>query len=181
LKEEKTDIYDLDNSYFLYEDIEDVFDLITNMYDLKFDANSIIYKPKTILSKEHHWTSNNSAELFNKLIPKIKSLTKDMYTIIEGIHLSKRGEFKKLELEKEYTHLKEFRIFNNKLKHHKNREAKISITKLSTISEKGNFIDCYIQFVYIKTDTMVTLMFTDFINVFFKILESEEIITISRE
>lgn len=124
MKKERTGIYDLDNSYYLYQDIEDILDSISNMYDIKFGVKSTEYTSKIFLSNEHHWASNKSAETFNKLVPKVKSLTKDMYSIIEGIYTSKRGEFKKIELEKEYKNLKEFRIFNNKLKHHNDREAK---------------------------------------------------------
>jgi|TARA_B110000240_G_C13420730_1_gene419358 hypothetical protein len=181
LEKEKTGIYDLDNSYYLYQDIEDILDSISNIYEIKFGVKSTEYESKIILSNEHHWTSNESAGTFNKLVPKIKSITKDMYSIIEGIYTSKRGEFKKIELEKEYKNLKEFRILNNKLKHHNDREAKITLTELSMLTEKGSLIDCYLQFRYIKSDKFEALRFTDLINVFFKILEDEKIITISRE
>jgi hypothetical protein len=36
LEKEKTGIYDLDNSYYLYQDIEDILDSISNIYEIKF-------------------------------------------------------------------------------------------------------------------------------------------------
>lgn len=181
MKKERTAVYDLDNSCFLYQDIEDTLDAISNMYEVKFRIKTTEYKPKTILSNEHHWTSNKSAETFNKLVPKVKSLTKDMYSIIEGVFKSKRGEFNKPELEKKYENLKEFRVFNNKLKHHNDREAKITLTELLMLTEKGSLIDCYIQFNYIKNGNFEALRFTVLISVFLKILEDEKIINIARK
>ena len=181
MKKERTPIYDLDNSYFLYQDIEDVLNLISELYDIKFGLKKNDFNSKTILSKEHHWASNKSIETFNKLVPKLKSLTKDMYSIIEGVYKSKTGKFNKPELEKKYKFFKEFRVFNNKLKHHNDREATIKLTEISMIKEKETIIGCYIQFNYIKTEKTELIRFTDLINVFFKILEDENIINIIRE
>jgi hypothetical protein len=181
LEKDKTAIYDLNNSYFLYEDIDILLDEISDFYDIKFGLDKIEYLPKTIVSNEFHWMSNESAKAFNKLVPKFKSLVKDMYSIIEGVYKSKRGEFKKLELEKEFKHLKALRIFNNKIKHHNDNEAEINLTELVITTNEGNLIDCYINFKYLKTGEFEVLRFSDLIDVFINILEGEKIITIDRK
>ncbi|WP_408034680.1 hypothetical protein [Tenacibaculum aestuarii] len=175
----KVGVYDLDNSYYLYEDIGVVLDVIGELYEVKFHHNKNEYIPKTF--DENYWVSDESNQAFNKLIPRIKSLTKDIYAIIEGIYKAKYNDFKKLELERKYKNLKELRLFNNKLKHHNNREAKITLTKLAMLYPKGNLIDCYVQFQYKKNNDFNILRFTDLIDVFFRILEEEKIIKIERK
>ena len=172
-------VYDLDNSYFLYEDVDKVLNDIGELYDVNFTMNSIEFTSKTI--DKNHWVSDESVSTFNKLVPKIKSLAKDMYSIIEGIYKAKYGDFRKLEIEKDYANLRELRLFNNKLKHHNDREAEIKLTKLAIIQPNENIIDCFIQFRYIKTGEFNALRFTDLINVFLRVLESEKIITIENK
>lgn len=173
-------IYDINNASFLEEDIEIILDELSNLYEVTFKQESIEIMPKTKVQGEVSLFANTNTIVFNRLVPKLKSLTKDMYAIIEGIYKAKRGEFKKLELESKYHHLKELRIFNNKLKHHNNREAEINLTQLVMNSGNENLIDCYINFSYLKSGTYEVLRFTDLIVVFFTILEDEDLIKINR-
>jgi len=178
---EKISIYDLNNPYYLYEDVDAILEDISNLYQVNFGISLTEYIPKTLVPKEFHWISDESTSTFNKLIPKIKSITKDMYSVIEGVYKAKRNDFKKLELEKEYPYLKELRLLNNKLKHHKNQEADIKFTKIAILSTNGNLIDCYLQFNYYKTKEFKIVRFADLIDVFLRILETEKIITIERK
>lgn len=173
-------IYDINNASFLEEDIEVILDELSNLYEVTFKQASIEIMPKTKVQGEVSLFANTNTIAFNHLVPKLKSLTKDMYAIIEGIYKAKRGEFKKLELESKYHHLKELRIFNNKLKHHNNREAEINLTQLVMNSGNENLIDCYINFNYLKSGTYEVLRFTDLIVVFYTILEDEGLITIDK-
>lgn len=180
MKKDRLPLYDLSNAYFLNEDIEIIFDRIEELYDVKFLVSGNEYMPKTEIPDDQHWISNDATKVFNKLVPKLKSLTEDMYSIIEGIYKSKRGEFKKPELEKEFENLKEFRIFNNKIKHHNDREAEVNIVSLSMINGNKTFVDCYIQFTY-PSKEFNALRFSDLIEVFLRILEAEQIITVTRK
>lgn len=177
----KEAIYDLDNSYFLYQDIEDVFDEISIIYEVKFEMKRTVFIPKISVSKEHYWISDECNMMFNKLVPKIKSVTKNIYSIIEGIYKSKKGEFNIQNIESEYENFKELRLFNNKIKHHNNKVAKINLTKIVFSTDKGNLIDCHINYKYITNDNFKTLRFSELINVFLLILETEKIIEINRK
>lgn len=173
-------IYNLNNPFFLYEDVEAALDDISNLYDVKFGINQIEYISKIFIPKEIHWVSDKSVEIFNKSIPKIKSITKDMYSIIEGIFKARKGNFDKLNLERQYPNLRELRLFNNKLKHHENRDFDINLTKIAMLGESGHLMDCFLQFKNLKTNELSLVRFANLINVFFIILETEEIITIDR-
>jgi hypothetical protein len=137
-----------------------------------------LYYPKTIVNNKHHWTSDVCKNTFNKLIPRVKSLHKDMYALLETLFKSKSGSFKKLELEKKYPYLKEFRLLNNKLKHYNDLEAEITLTELVMIEEEGHLIDICCNFKY--KDQLKVLRFCRFIEIFLKIIEDQQVIIIKR-
>ena len=178
MNKERLPVYDLNNSYFLYGDIEMTLDQISELFEIDFQKGKNVYKSKIVVSKEHSWISNECTSEFNKMIPKIKSITKDMYSLIEGIYKYKDGKFDKPEKEKKNPYLKELRILNNKFKHHDNREANILLTQISNITDNGTGIDCYIRFEYLKTKENITILFCNLVNVFIQILEKENIIDI---
>jgi len=180
MKPEKTALYDLNNSYFLYEDIEFILSLISDLYDIQFLKDKTIYTSKTKVSAENHWMSNQSTITFNKIIPKIKALTKDMYSAIENIFKAKHGEFEKFELEKKYKFLKELRVLNNKFKHYDIRSVEINVTEMVLIGEVEHTIECMVNFKYLKPDLLEVLRFSDLVNIFMSILEEEKIIEIDR-
>lgn len=115
------------------------------------------------------------------MIPKIKSLTKDMYSTLECIFISKNGKFHKLQVENRFNNLKELRLLNNKFKHYKNQEAEISLTSLVLIQNDVHLLDCYVNFKYLKDDQKLKcLRFSELVDVFLKILKTENIISIDR-
>lgn len=139
-------IYDLNNIHYLEHDIESILNRIDELYKVEFKKEGTSYYPKTQVDNKHHWTSEVSKETFNKLVPGIKSLHKDMYALLETIFKSKTGDFKKKQLETKYPNLKEFRLLNNKLKHFNDTEAEINLTKAVIMESHGHLIDIYCYF-----------------------------------
>lgn len=168
-------IYDLNNIHYLQHDIESIFNKIDELYKVDFQNDRTIFQPKTIVNNKHHWTSELCKQTFNKLIPLVKSLHKDMYAVLETIFKSKRGEFNKLSLERKYTYLKEFRLLNNKFKHYNDREAEISLTELVFIEPQGHRIDVFCNFKY--KDKFEGIKYSKLIETFLLILKDEEIIS----
>lgn len=172
-------IYDLNNIRYLEHDIKNILNRIDHLYKVEFKKEKISYYPKTHVDKKHHWTSEECKNTFNKLIPEIKSLHKDMYAFLETIFKSKTGGFKKLKLEEMYPYLKEFRMFNNKLKHYNDTETVINLTEIVIMKPNGHFIDIYCNFKH--KDSFQALRFCCFIDTFLKIIEDENLIFITRE
>lgn len=178
---EKITIYDIDNPYHLKEDVDAILSEISDLYSIKFNkGGKNEYWSKTVIPKEQSWVGNESKKAFNQLVPKIKSLTTDMYSIIEGVMKSKNGHFKKLVLEHEYENLKHFRVFVNKLKHHNDREAKIILSELVFMGPNGHGIDLMIQFLYQGQVELQLVRFTELVDVFLAIMEKEKVIRIGR-
>lgn len=177
----KEAIYDLNNGHFLFEDIEVLLDEISELYELTFDKANTTYTPKTSISSEHSWVSDETTKTFNKLVPKIKSMTKDMYSIIESINKSKRGTFDKQKLEKRFTNLKELRLLNNKFKHFDNQSVDVSLTSLVMMQSEKYLLDCHVNYKYSHGPVKhSSKRFSEFIQVFLNILESEKLISINR-
>ncbi|MBK9793084.1 MAG: hypothetical protein IPP60_08260 [Sphingobacteriales bacterium] len=172
-------IYDLNNIAFLGHDMENTFDVINSLYRVNFSRNSIDFYPKTFVHIDSHWASEESQNTFNKIVPIAKSLIKDMYAVLENIYKGQTGKFEKIEIEKEYKHLKEFRLLNNKFKHFNNEKVEIDLTALAYIQSDGSYIDVYFNFYYI--DSSVGLRLSDFIEIYLTILEDKEIISINRK
>jgi hypothetical protein len=171
-------IYDLNNITFLEHDIDNILDIVNSLYVVEFTKDKTTFYPKTFIPKDEHWTSEISKNTFNKLVPTAKSLIKDMYAVLEHIYKGQTGKFEKLELEKKYNYLKEFRLINNKLKHFNDQEAEINLTELVFIEPTGNYIDIYCTFKY-KNDFQ-SLRLSDFIDIYLNILDDNKIITINR-
>jgi hypothetical protein len=171
-------IYDLNNIQYLEHDIKNILNRIDQLYKVEFKKGKTLYYPKTFVDNKYHWTSYVCKDTFNKLIPEVKSLHKDMYAVLETIFKSKTGNFKKLELEKKYSYLKEFRLLNNKLKHYNDTDAEINLTELVIMEQYGHLIDIYCNFKY--KDSFESLSFCDLIDTFLKIIEDEKVIIITR-
>jgi len=170
------DINTIDNS--LDYDFPFMLENMRTIYWIEFKKYGTTYIPKTLVV--NHWASNASKEAFNKLIPTVKSLIKDMYCIIESVYKSQTGNFDIRKLSDKYKHLKEFRLLNNKLKHFNDKEAEINLLELVHIlpMDKFNLIDVKCTFKYSNYIEVVGL--SDFIEVFLTILEDEKIISINR-
>jgi hypothetical protein len=171
-------IYDLNNIQYLEHDIESILNKIDELYKVEFKKEGTSYHPRTLVDNKHHWTSEICKEAFNKLIPGIKSLHKDMYAVLETIFRSKTGDFKKFQLEERYPNLKEFRLLNNKFKHFNNIETEINLTEVVIMESHGHLIDIYCNFQY--KDKLQLLRFCELIDTFLKILEDELVISIDR-
>jgi exonuclease III len=91
-----------------------------------------------------------------------------MYSIIEGIYVAKKGKFDKPEAEKKYEYLNVLREFNNKLKHHNNKNVIFNLT--SIINIHAQTLDCWIQFKYENNKKIRTLPLVKFFQLFFIIL-----------
>ena len=172
-------IYDLNNLSFLHNDIEGILSKVDNLYSVDFTNN--IFTSKTRLDNNHHWTSDESNKIFNTLIPIVKTLIKDTYAIIETLYKDELGKFDKnviASLELKHTYFKEFRLLNNKFKHHNDKEAEITLTQIVLMDGAGQYIDVFINYKY--PDKFDGIIFTELLKLFFKILEDKKVIEINR-
>ncbi len=172
-------IYDLNNSAYLYEDIENVIGRIGNLYEIQFQKDRIKFISKIKYPEDASWISNETAKIFNESIPLIKSIIKDIYSIIEGIFVDKNGKFDKSRVENKYKHLKVLREFNNKLKHHNNKNIIFNLTSMVNIHEQT--LDCYIQYKYENETKIWILPLVEFFQLYFIIMEDEDIIKLDRK
>lgn len=171
-------VYDLNNISFLAHDIEKVLNKINSLYRVTFSKSETIFYPKRIADNTKHWTSNETNEVFNKIIPEVKSLHKDMYSIIESISKANKGIFKKDELETRFENFKEFRLLNNKFKHFNNQQADISLTQIVVMEQGQHLIDIYVNFKY--NDNFKACRYCEFIDTFLRIMEELSIIKVER-
>jgi hypothetical protein len=171
-------VYDLDDIGFLVHDIDKVLTKINSFYHVNFDKAGTTYYPKRAADNTKHWTSNETSEVFNKMIPEIKGLHKDMYSIIESISKAKKGQFKKDDLEKRYENFRQFRLLNNKFKHFNNQQADINLTQMVIMESTGHLIDIYVNFKF--KNNFETHRYCEFVDTFLKIMEELEIIKVER-
>ena len=109
----KINVYDLNDFAYLYEDIENLIDRIGIIYDIRFSKDRIEFTSKINFPENAAWISDETTKKFNDSIPVIKSLIKDLYSILEGIFVAKNGKFDKLNLEDKYKNLKELKNIHN--------------------------------------------------------------------
>jgi len=171
-------VYDLNNTSFLAHDIEKTLTKINSLYRVTFSKTQATYYPKRVADNSKHWTSGEINEVFNKMIPEVKSLHNDMYSIIESISKAKKGLFKKDDLEKRFENFKEFRLLNNKFKHFSNQQADINLTQVVVMEQGQHLIDIYVNFKY--NDIFKTCRYCEFIDTFLKIMEELSIIKVER-
>lgn len=176
---QKISIYDLNNSYYLYEDIENVINRIGCLYEIDFQNDNIKFTSKVKFSENVSWISEENTKVFNESVPVIKSLVRDMYAIIENVFVAKYGKFAKLKVEKSYTYLRELREFNNKLKHHNDRNVVFNL--VSIININNNTFDYMIQYKYENEEKINIMNLFNFFQLYFDIMEAEKIIEIDRK
>ncbi|WP_439185806.1 hypothetical protein [Carboxylicivirga taeanensis] len=175
----KLNIYNLNNSAYLFEDIEDVISRIGQLYEVHFQKNRIRFVSKIKYPENAAWVSEETTKVFNESVPLFKSIIKDIYSIIEGIFVSKNGKFDKPKIEEKYSNLKVLREFNNKLKHHNNKYVVFNLTSVVNIHPRT--LDCWIQYKY-ETETRISsIPLVEFFELFFVIMEDENIIEIDRK
>jgi hypothetical protein len=162
-------IYNLDDISFLSHDIEKALKKINSLYKVTYNPIGNTYLPKRVADGTNHWASTETQEVFNKIIPEVKSLHKDMYAIIESISKVKKGQFKKDDLEKRFDNFKEFRLLNNKFKHFNSHQTDITLAQIVVIGEgEQHLIDIYVNFKY--PDTLRPYRYSEFIETFMRIL-----------
>lgn len=176
---ERLNVYDINNYAYLEKDIEITIDKIGNLYEIHFLKNKIVFVSKIKFPENASWISNETTNTFNESIPIIKSIIKDIYSILEGVFVFKYKKFDKLKQEKKYIYLKELREFNNKLKHHNNKNVTFQLVSIININQQT--LDCMIQYKYEEDVQISIISLAEFFKLFFNILEAEEIIQIDRE
>ncbi len=176
---QKINIYDLNNSYYLYQDVEHTIDKIGELFEVNFLKARIEFVSKIKYPENAFWISDEVMQIFNGKIPAIKSIIKDVYATIEGIFVAKKGKFDKPSLEMKYPKLKILRELNNKIKHHNNKKITFNIT--SVINIHATTLDCLIQYKYENVAKIETIQLSKLFELFFLILEDEEIIIIDRK
>eukprot|EP01093_Parvamoeba_rugata_P012091 TRINITY_DN346_c0_g1_i13.p1 TRINITY_DN346_c0_g1~~TRINITY_DN346_c0_g1_i13.p1 ORF type:complete len:107 (-),score=18.50 TRINITY_DN346_c0_g1_i13:64-384(-) len=90
---QKLNVYDLNNSAYLEEDIENVIDRIGVLYEIEFLKERIKFTSKIKFPEDAFWISDETTKKFNESIPVIKSIVKDIYSILEGVYVAKNGKF----------------------------------------------------------------------------------------
>ena len=170
-------IYDLDNIEYLKIDINQTLEKIKDLFELNFDNEKIEVVSKLVVDEKYKWFSDECQIAFNEKIPILKSIHKDMYAIIETIIKNKTNSFDINAFENKYEYFKEFRLFNNKIKHFNNQNAEITLTAIVLNESIGNRIDYYCNFNY--NDSFNALFFTEFIKLFIKLLVDFDIIKIN--
>ena len=172
-------IYDLNNSYYLYEDVEHTIDAIGSLFEINFFRSKIEFISKINYPEDAFGISDEVTKKFNAQVPVIKGIIKDIYSLVEGIFVDKSGKFDKSGLEGKYPDLKVLREFNNKLKHHNNKHITFNI--VSIINIQSRTLDCMVQYKYDKESKIEIIPLYNFFELFFLILEDEDIISIDRK
>ncbi len=175
----KLNVYDLNNSASLIEDIENVIERIGNLYEIRFLKDRIEFVSKIKFPENASWISDETTKIFNETVPVIKSIITDIYSILEGIFVFKKGKFNKPKEEEKYKYLEELREFNNKLKHHNTKNVVFNLTSIININQ--GTLDCMIQYKYDTDSKISTLLLVQFFQLFFVIMEAEKIIELERK
>ncbi len=174
-------IYNLSNAHYLQYDLEKLFAEFDELYDLELTLDSNLAKSKIFLPKSTFWASPEAHSFFNKLIPKIKSLHKDMYGIVEAIIREKDGKFEPMKLQDRFKYFRQFRLLNNQFKHFEVREAQIDVNAMIiNIGHEPQIVEVICQFKY-ADGKIENFSWSIFILLFLLILESYRVIIINRE
>lgn len=163
-------IYNLNDVFSLENDINYIISMINDMYDPTYSYPKSKYCSKIVVDNNHSWVSEEAENIFNQNIPKIKTIHTAMYPIIEHIYKAKYGKFTPIELEKEYSSFKHFRLLNNKFKHLTVPSVEIDIMSVVKINggSSTHIIEIFFQFK--RGDKIELYNYTDFIDLFFQIL-----------
>lgn len=171
-------IYDLNQAYYLWEDIKEIIDRIGTLYTIEKVNGYRFIKSITEAPGKPAIFSKENEDTFNQLIPKIKSLHRDMYSLIEAITKHKNdGAFNTDTLAAKYSNFNEFRHLNNKFKHFDTKGVTITLTSLVMMGEgQRNIIDVYCNFT--RSDgSYKPIRYPDFIETFLVFLNDYELIT----
>jgi len=168
-------IYDLDNIEYLENDLDTLLDRLSAIYDIKFRKEKIEITPKLSDTSKTFWASEENTVEFNKHIPDYKNLLREMYAFIENITVFKLKKYEYSIFEAVYPNFKEFRFFNNKLKHQEKKSTEISFTKIVFLDQ--NLFDLCCNFKY--PDKLEVVMFSEFVIIFLTIIKNFNVIEIT--
>lgn len=131
---------------YLRYDLEHLLSQIGELYDIQVVQGALTCEPLMCPPTGTYWASQTSAEHFNALVPRIKSLHMGMYAMLEAIakqELNKQSV--KTAFEYRNPLFTPFRHLNNQFKHFGKQSADINLVLLTHL--KG------------KTDTRIEPMF----------------------
>ena len=169
-------IYDLNQAYYLWEDIQEIIDRIGSLYTIEKVNNKRFIKSASEVLGKPSMVSKENEIAFNKLIPKLKSLHKDMYSLMEAITKYKNdGEFNINDLASKYNNFDEFRHLNNKFKHFDTKGIAITLTSLVMMESNKSIIDAYCNFKK-PDDSFSTIRYPEFIETFLVFLNDYDLI-----
>jgi hypothetical protein len=132
-------VYSLTNIDDLENDLNDIVNRISSIYQIEFIGDKIIISPNLLDESNVFWAAEENTIEFNKHIPKFKSLHKDMYSFIETIVRNRKGTYNYLDFEREYENFKEFRLLNNTFKHNEKKQVEIYFSKIVIIDNQQKF------------------------------------------
>lgn len=113
-----TPAYNLNNWTFLENDINMVFRRIDKLYEIELKNSQVSIISNVAYDTSQFAWGEDSAKTFNKMVAEVKSIHKDMYSIVEALYKNLEDTPREVrELEKRYDQFKLFRLLNNKFKH----------------------------------------------------------------
>jgi len=134
-------VYNLKDTNYFGHDLKNIFDRIDSLYSVSFSQTKTLYHPKRLLAAGIFWASKESNEVFNDIIPEVKSLHKDMYALIESIVKAKTKTFDVKSLAGKYRYFDEFRLLNNLFKHFEPGNVEIDIVQIVIMDGKNQLLE----------------------------------------
>jgi hypothetical protein len=162
------DISDLEN------DLEFILNRIEEMYSVRIEKDTIYLYSLMDDKSNANFISVESSVEFNKLIPRYKSLHKDMYAFIESISRLGDKKFDYKHFESIYENFKYFRLLNNMFKHPEEKNMEILFTKVFNINQNTFDLLCCFR----NPNSFKNLMYASFIILFIQILRDLNVIEI---
>lgn len=130
-------VYTLSEYAYLRYDLDNILSEIGEFYEVRAVNGCLACEPLIRPPHDAHWASELSREHFNTLVPKIKSMHKDMYALLEAVakHELKKGSVS-AAFELMDPMFTPFRHLNNQFKHFSKDRADIDLISLAYISDK---------------------------------------------
>ena len=171
-------IYSLKQGYYLYQDAEFILNKISQFYTVDIKNGEVIVESNIPLDKKHHFASKESKDVFNNLIPEIKTLHTSMYHLLESIYrATNNNEFNVTEIEERFPDFKYFRMLNNKIKHF--NETDIDLIEVVFMDGLKQIIEIGCQ--YKIGNSWEFKSYSQFIRMVILILKELQIVAISEQ
>lgn len=138
-------IYSLKQGYYLYHDVEFVLNQIGELYKVDIKNGKATAESIMELDQKNHFASPESKEIFNTIVPKIKTLHTSMYHLLESIYRATDNQvFNTNDIENQFPDFKYFRMLNNKIKHF--NEADIDLIEVVLMDGTKSIIEVGCQY-----------------------------------